>query len=164
MLPTEPGNATGARISSALIDAGGNIWALGERPDGKPWRIGIRHPRPKADRNVVAVLSGRDFTIVTSGDYERFFQRNNIRYHHIFNPATGLPARGLISATVVGPNSAEADILSTAVFVLGADQGLALVRQLPQITAMVVTPDLDVLLAGPLQSYFEFTGKEGVGR
>ncbi|HKM39447.1 MAG TPA: FAD:protein FMN transferase [bacterium] len=151
-------------IDSALIDAGGNIWTLGLRPDGKMWRIGIRHPRPEGKWKAVAVLPSRDLTIVTSGDYERYFIRDGMRYHHIFDPQTGYPAQELLSATIIGESSTEADILSTAVFVLGADRGMAVVKQLPNLTSLIVTPELHVHAAGPYKNRLELVGKEGTNR
>lgn len=151
-------------VRSALIDAGGNIWTVGIRPDGRKWRIGIRHPRPEVAGGVLAVLPSQDLTLVTSGDYERYFLKYGTRYHHIFDPHTGLPARELVSATIIGNNSAEADILSTAVFVLGADRGLALTNQLPHITTVVVKPKLQVLTAGSHETELELVYKEGEGQ
>lgn len=108
-------------VKSALIDAGGNIVAIGTRLDGRPWRVGVRHPR-KADE-VLGVLSVADRTVVTSGDYERYFTYQGRRYHHILDPRTGYPAEGLESATIVAGSSTLADLLSTSVFVLGPALG-----------------------------------------
>lgn len=114
-------------VRSGLIDAGGNIVALGTRPDGRPWRVAVRHPRK--ERTLLGVLSVVDRSVVTSGDYERYFESGGRRYHHLLDPSTGYPAQGLESATVVGSSSTVADILSTAVFVLGRDRGPAFARQ-----------------------------------
>ena len=147
-------------IRSALIDAGGNIWAIGSRPDGRPWRIGIRNPRPEHGGELLAVLPSEDLTLVTSGDYERYFIKDGVRYHHIFDPRTGRPARRAISATIVGQNSAEADVLSTAVFVLGPEKGLALIRRLGRLEAVVVTPDEKIVSTGNLEDRLEVVRRE----
>lgn len=114
-------------VSSALIDAGGNIVALGTRPGGRPWRIGIRHPRREGQ--ILGVLSVADRAVVTSGDYERFFLHGGRRYHHILDSHTGRPAEGFTSVTIVAPSSTLADLLSTAVFVLGPKDGPAFARR-----------------------------------
>jgi len=110
-----------------LIDAGGDILVSGLK-QGAAWRIAIRHPRDS--QGVVGVLSlgGKDgrVAVVTSGDYERFFEQEGRRYHHILDPRSGYPADRLVSVTVIAPTCALADALSTAVFVLGPERGLEL--------------------------------------
>ena len=104
-------------VSDALINAGGDLRALGRRGD-RPWRVGIRNPRDRdAVMAVVALEPGE--AIVTSGDYERTFQHDGRRYHHLLDPATGRPARAAQQATVLGPRGTEADAWSTALFVAG---------------------------------------------
>lgn len=129
-------------IRHALIDAGGNIVAVGTRPDGKPWRIGIRDPRGESPADTIGpVIDVQDETVVTSGDYERFLLVDGERYHHIFDPATGKPANLARSATVIAKDSYDADMLATAVFVLGPAEGLKLVEGLDDVCAMVVGAD-----------------------
>lgn len=147
-------------IRSGLIDAGGNIWALGRRPDAKPWRIGIKNPRPEHGGDLLAVVPSEDLTLVTSGDYERYFIKDGVRYHHIFDPRTGRPAQGTISATIIGKNSAEADILSTTVFVLGPEKGLELIRALGDLEAVVVTPAERIVSAGNLEDKLQIVRRE----
>lgn len=111
-----------AGVERFLIDAGGNIRAAAG-PGGAPWRIGIRHPRrPGA---LVTVIEVSDGGISTSGDYIRFFERDGVRYHHILDPRTGRPARGAVSVTVRSSTATMADVLSTAVFVMGGETGVA---------------------------------------
>lgn len=106
-------------VANALINAGGDLRALGRRGD-RPWRIGIRNPRDReAVMAVVALHPGE--AIVTSGDYERSFRHQGMRYHHLLDPATGRPARSARQATVLGPRATEADAWSTALFVAGPD-------------------------------------------
>ncbi|MCM1322409.1 MAG: FAD:protein FMN transferase [Bacteroides sp.] len=116
-------------IPRALIDLGGNIYAFGEKIVGStpsPWRVGIKNPLEPANPPIIAAeLAGK--TVVTSGIYERYFERGGVIYHHIFDPATGLPVRNnLASCTVIGESSMLADALATAVFVLGEEKGFAL--------------------------------------
>lgn len=124
-----------AGVEHALLNAGGDTRAFGDRR-GKPWIVGIRHPRV-ADA-VVTRLPIVDEAISTSGDYERFFEEDGRRYHHILNPATGEPTEGMLSVTVIGPDATMTDGLSTTLFVLGTDAGIALVETLPEYEAIVV--------------------------
>lgn len=142
-----------AGISRASVNAGGDIYLLGDR-DGRPWRIGIQHPRN--EQQVAATLLVADQAVVTSGDYERFFEQDGVRYHHIFDPRSGLPARLCQSATVVAPTAALADALSTAVFVLGPEKGLALVAQFPGAMAMVIAADGQISTSPGLQERIEW--------
>lgn len=107
-------------ISSALLNLGGNVQAIGRRPDGTPWRIGIRDPYGE---DMLGVLEVEDAAVITSGGYERFFTGEEGKtYWHIIDPATGHPAdSGLISVTVTGKEGAMCDALSTALFVMGVD-------------------------------------------
>lgn len=109
-------------IGSAFINIGGNVAALGCKPDGMPWSVGIRHPLNPAE--VLGAVAVSDCSVVTSGDYERCFQdRNGKRYHHILDPRSGYPTvSGLTSATVVAGDGLVADALSTALFVAGLDR------------------------------------------
>ena len=136
-------------VASAYFDAGGDIRVIGGKPDGTPWRIGVRHPRER--RQLIARVELRDQAIVTSGDYERFFVSDGIRYHHILDPATGFPAQGLISVTVVAKDAFTADSLSTAIFVLGLERGMALIESLPNVEAILITEDVQVHVSGGLQ-------------
>jgi len=108
-------------IESAIVNAGGDLYCLGTNAE-RPWLVGIRDPDDPD--GVIAIVEVSDAAVATSGDYERFFESEGVRYHHIINPRTGLPARHLRSATVVAPTAEEADAFATAVFVLGADRGL----------------------------------------
>lgn len=109
-------------VKSAIINLGGNIIALGKRPDGQSWRIGIQNPVKQTGRHI-AVLCLEDKTIVTSASNERFFIKDGVRYHHLIDPRTGYPAdTSLLSVTIVCENSMHADALSTALFVMGKSQ------------------------------------------
>ena len=122
-------------IQSALIDAGGDIYALGTI-HGKPWKIGIRNPRGEGN---IGALELSDMAIVTSGDYERYFEREGIRYHHILDPRTGYPARGLASVTVISPDPTLADAWSTALFVMGREDGREAMEKVSGIETLMVT-------------------------
>lgn len=117
-------SADGA-VSAGLITSGSTTLAFGEKPDGEPWRIGIEDPRD-TQAIIATVEATGDITVSTSGDYQRYFESGGIRYHHILDPATGLPARGLQSLSVIGDiPGLHSDILSTALFVAGPDAAIA---------------------------------------
>ncbi len=122
-------------INEAMISAGGDSRILGNKR-GKPWVIGIQHPRKTDELAMVLPLS--DTAISTSGDYQRFFIHNGQRIHHIINPRTGRSADQTWSATVTGTNALTTDALSTTVFVLGAEKGLALIETLEDIDAIII--------------------------
>jgi thiamine biosynthesis lipoprotein len=110
-----------------LVQAGGDMRCSGTKAQG-PWRIGIRHPR-KPDSLCGVLRFDASTAVSTSGDYERFFLAGGIRYHHIFDPGTGAPAREFCSVTVLAQRSRDADGLSTALFVLGPEKGRGLLRR-----------------------------------
>lgn len=128
-----------AGVASAAVNAGGDIGLLGEREVGQPWRIGIQHPRKSGE--LLTTLTLVDRAVVTSGDYERFFEQAGVRYHHIFDPRSGYPARGCQSVTVVAADVATADALATAAFVLGPKQGLQLLEGLTGVEGLLVAAD-----------------------
>jgi len=123
-------------IRNAIIDAGGDLRIIGARPGKDFWRIGIQHPREAGA--LLATIELRDTAIVTSGDYERFFMVDGVRYHHILDPATGQPARGCQSVTVLAATASEADACATAAFVLGPARGLAFLRARPGVRGLIV--------------------------
>ena len=122
-------------VEAGVIEAGGDIRYWGEKPDGRPWLFGVQHPR--APEQYIAVEDFGPAAIATSGDYEQYFDWEGERYHHLLDPKTGYPARASISATVWAATALDADILATAVFVLGPDQGLALVEGLPDVEGFI---------------------------
>jgi FAD:protein FMN transferase len=132
-----------------LIQSGGDLYAAGQ-PGERPWKLGINDPRG-APNDSFATLELRDRTFSTSGDYERSFVRDGIRYHHLLDPDLGRPARGCRSVTIVAPTATHADGLSTGVFILGPEAGMALVERLPDIEAVIVTGDNRVLISSGLQ-------------
>ena len=122
-------------IRHAIVTAGGDTRLLGDRR-GRPWIVGIRDPREEGEVAISLPLEGE--AISTSGDYERFFDEDGIRYHHIIRPSTGAPAEGVHSATVIGPDAVITDALSTSVFVMGVEEGLQLIGTLPDYESIVI--------------------------
>lgn len=130
-----------AGVTNALINAGGDVLVSGAK-DGRPWRVGIQHPRKKHSEYFGVVELRGDISVATSGDYERFVMHDGVRYHHIFDPKTGKPARASQSVTMIAANAALADALATAVFVAGPKKGLALLAEhYPQCAALVIDRD-----------------------
>jgi len=122
-------------IRHARVTAGGDTRVLGSRL-GRPWTVGVRHPR--ASKKMVAVIPLMDEAISTSGDYERYFDESGIRYHHIINPETGDSAREVRSVSIIGPKAVMTDALSTSVFVLGVESGLELINSMDDYEAIIV--------------------------
>ncbi|MAF66956.1 MAG: hypothetical protein CMJ84_15035 [Planctomycetes bacterium] len=122
-------------VEHALVNAGGDLKALGTK-HGELWQIAIRHPRDR--ERALAVIPISNACVVTSGDYERFFEHEGRRYHHVIDPRTGYPSEGCMSATVVAPDAAYADALATALCVLAPPEGLALVATLARVEALLV--------------------------
>jgi thiamine biosynthesis lipoprotein len=123
-------------VRNAIVDAGGDLRIIGNRPGKEYWRIGVKHPRnPGA---LLLTFDLRDTAIVTSGDYERFFEAGGVRYHHILDPSTGRPARGCQSVTVLAPTATEADACATAAFVLGPAKGITFLRARPGVRGVIV--------------------------
>ncbi|MCZ6687168.1 MAG: FAD:protein FMN transferase [Gammaproteobacteria bacterium] len=122
-------------IAHGLVSAGGDSRVLGDRR-GAPWIVGVRDPR-NSDR-VVARLPLIDEAISTSGDYERFFEEDGVRYHHIISPATGHSASEVRSVTIIGPDATMTDGLATSVFVMGVENGLQLIDSLDDFEAVIV--------------------------
>jgi thiamine biosynthesis lipoprotein len=123
----------------ALINAGGDLIALGAGPDG-PWTAGVQDPRGARGRPL-GVLSVRARAVATSGGYERFVEIDGRRYHHIVDPRAGRPADKSLSVTVLAPDAERADVWATALFVLGPREGLALCERLDDLEALFVAPD-----------------------
>jgi len=141
-------------ISSAFTNIGGNVAALGVKPDGSPWCVGIRHPRQ--EKRLIGAVLAADQAVVTSGDYQRYFiDREGKRRHHILNPNTGYPAEsGLISVTVVADSGMLADALSTLLFVAGMEKGLELLAHFPGTGAVLVDTELRVYVTRSLKTRF----------
>lgn len=142
-------------VTSALLNLGGNVHALGAKPDGSPWRIAIADPLENGNLGVMDIT---DKAVITSGGYERYFEENGETYWHIIDPKTGLPAdSGLISVTVVGTDGVLCDALSTALFVMGLEEAADLWRTSNNFEAVFVAEDGSVTVTEGLTDCFSPT-------
>jgi thiamine biosynthesis lipoprotein len=151
-----------AGVACGLVDVSGNLRFWGRKPDGWPWRLGVQHPRLAGQQIEVEDLGLP--ALATSGDYEQYFEYRGERFHHLLDPATGYPARRAISATVWAENATDADILSTAVFVLGPERGLHLIAALPRTEALVFYEEEGQLhhrASAGLEGRLRFTAVQG---
>ena len=148
------------KIKSAIINLGGNVYAVGNKPDGTSWNIGIQNPLDTRGQ-YLGTVSIVDKSVVTSGNYERYFIKDGKRYHHIFDPKTGYPSEtGIISATIVSDKSIDGDALSTSTYVLGLEKALKLVESIKGVEAIFVTEDKKVYVTSGLKGNFNLTNKE----
>ncbi len=140
-------------ISSALINIGGDILAVGGKEPDKPWRIGVEDPRDK--NSMVAVTELSDQMIFTSGDYERYIEVAGKRYHHILDPKTGYPAEGARSVTVVGKPGVTLQPFGTATFVMGIERGLQFIESKLHLSALLVDGDGKIHMTKGAEEIFQ---------
>ena len=138
-------------IKNALISLGGSsVYTIGTKPDGTSWSIGIQHPRKDRNQELAAVINLSDQALSTSGDYERFFLKDNKRFHHILNPATGYPTdNGIMGVSIVIDSNVPdsnmlADILTKTVFVSGVDKGIKFIDSIPGVSCLAITTDYKI--------------------
>ena len=130
-------------VKSAIISCGSTIAVIGEN-NGRPWRIGIKDPRHPDDLvGVISLKAGQ--ALSTSGDYEKYFEAEGKRYHHILDPFTGMPAEASRSVTIVSNDAALSDMLSTAIFVMGPKRGIPFVSNFSETYAVIVDKDGNVI-------------------
>ena len=126
-----------SNIKAGIIDASGDMTTWGNQPNGNPWKIGITNPFNR--HKMLDILSMKNAAVTTSGDYEKFILIDGIRYSHIINPKTGIPATGLTGVTVIGPNAETCNGFSTSIMVLGKENGLKLINQQKDYAALLIT-------------------------
>lgn len=136
-------------ITHAIVTAGGDSRLLGDRR-GRPWRVGIRDPRQRD--GVAMVLPLVDVAISTSGDYERYFEADGVRHHHIINPKTGKSASGVRSVTVIGPDGVTTEGLTKSVFILGPKNGIRLIDSIASVDAIVIDATGNIFYSARLRA------------
>lgn len=144
-------------VKSALVNLGGNVHAVGTKPDGTLWKVGVQNPFSPSEQ--VCILEIADKAVITSGNYERFFtDENGRKYWHILDSADGFPAdNGLVSVTIVGENGLLCDALSTALFVLGTDKAIDYWRNSADFEMMLITDDEKIIYSEGLSDFINFT-------
>lgn len=147
----------GMGIENALVNVGGNIKVLGDNPQkNRPWKVGLRHPREARGSHFTTTKLQSGETVVTSGDYERFFIKEGIRYHHIFDAKLGKPSNSdIIGVSIITDNSMNADGLSTSIFLLGSQKGLKLIEDIEGAEAVIVTKDLKIIMTEGAEEILE---------
>lgn len=128
-------------IDGYLINIGGNVRAVGNRADGSGWKVGIENPDTESDEAYIKYLQISDMSLVTSGNYQRFYTVNGVNYHHLIDPYTLMPGEKYNSVSVLCEDSGVADALSTALFLMDYDEGLSLINSMSSVEAMWVMPD-----------------------
>lgn len=142
-------------VECGLLNFGGNVLVIGRKPDGSEWNVGIQDPLGKRDQNIVGAARVSDQAVVTSGIYERGFDLDGVRYHHILDTATGWPIQNeLAGVTIIAGDAFDADALSTAVFAMGVEKGTAFIEALEGIEAIFVTRDDAVTWTSGLEDSF----------
>lgn len=131
-------------IKRALVNAGGDLYALGTDPQGEKWQIGVQDPRE--EDKIIDIIKVKDKAVATSGDYRRYFTLEGKRFSHIVNPKTGLTVQDVpMSVTIIGPDATTTDALSTGVFVLGPEEGMKLIESLPEVEGMIISEGMKKL-------------------
>lgn len=147
-------------IAHGIVSLGGNISAIGTREDGGKWKVAVQNPLDEND--YVGVLEVSDLSVVTSGGYQRYFEQDGVRYHHIIDPKNGYPANnGLLSVSIICPQGQKADVLSTALFVMGKEKALDYWRKRGGFEAVLVTEAKEVLVTSGLKESFTYHEREG---
>lgn len=143
-------------VKRAILNLGGNVYALGAKPGGEPWRVGIADP---FGEDYAAVVTVTDKAVVTSGGYQRYFEQDGVTYRHIIDPSTGKPVdNGLASVTVIGTEGLACDALSTALFVMGLDRAAEFWRTHGGFEAVFITSEGEILITSGLENIFFTNG------
>lgn len=137
-------------VADALINAGGDIRAIGESENGQ-WKVGVLHPRENGKLKDTLLL--KDLSVATSGDYRKYFVAGGKRYHHILNPSTGLPTEGVQSVTIIAPLAVDSDALATAVFVLGKKKGMEMIERLKDVEGIIIDSDGLAIYSSGVKKY-----------
>lgn len=146
-------------INSALLNLGGNVQVLGSKPDGSPWKVGIKDPEDSKNGNYLGTISVRDSAVITSGGYERYFkdEKGDV-YWHIIDPSTGYPAKsGLISATVISPKGIYCDALSTSLFIMGKEKSEQFWKENKDFDMILVSDDHEIFITSGIKDDFQLT-------
>jgi len=141
-------------VKRALVNAGGDLYALGTDRQGEKWQIGVQDPRE--ENKIIDIIKVKDKAVATSGDYRRYFSLEGKRFSHIVNPKTGLTVQDVpMSVTIIGPDATTTDALSTGVFVLGPEEGMKLIESLPEVEGMIISEGMKKLTSEGWEKFLE---------
>jgi thiamine biosynthesis lipoprotein len=146
-------------VDSAILNLGGNVLLIGSKPDGNAFKVGIQDPDVTRG-GYMGIIEGSNLSIVTSGDYERYFIEDGVKYHHILNPHTGYPAENNIkSVSIITNNSFDGDALSTSVLLMGLEKGLEFIEKTKNTEAIFITKDNEIILSKGIGDSFQLTSE-----
>ncbi|SHJ01008.1 thiamine biosynthesis lipoprotein [Dethiosulfatibacter aminovorans DSM 17477] len=147
-------------VDSAILNLGGNVLLIGSKPDGSNFKVGIQDP-DEPTGGYMGIVEGRNLSIVTSGDYERYFIEDGVKYHHILNPYTGYPVDSNIkSVSIITENSFDGDALSTSVLLMGLEKGLEFIEAKENTDAIFITKDNEIILTDGAQEIFQLKSEK----
>ncbi len=149
-------------VEQAIVDLGGNIYAMGKKNNESDWKIGIQNPFDNRG-NVVGTIEVHDKTVVTSGIYERYIEKDGVKYHHILNPKTGYPYESEIAGvSIISDKSIDGDALSTLIFTKGIEEGVKFLNEIDSVEAIFISKDKKVYLTSGMKDKFKLLNQEFV--
>ncbi len=137
----------------AMLSVGGNVRAIGSKPGDEPWKVGVQNPDLESEQTNLYILNLKDLSLVTSGDYQRYYTVDGVKYHHIIDPDTLMPSDYFTAVSIVTEHSGMADALSTSVYNMPYEEGLALVENLPDTEAIWILKDGEHRFSSGFQAY-----------
>lgn len=147
-------------VKSAIINLGGNIFVLGEKVDGNPWKVGVQNPENDGEQTI-GYVSIKNKSVVTSGVYERYFEEDGKKYHHILNPETGFPYENeILGVSILSDLSIDGDSISTTLFALGIEEGLKLIESIDGVDAIFITRDHKLHMTKGFEEIFTLTNTD----
>jgi len=148
------------KVERAIINLGGNVYAMGEKQNGASWRIGIQNPFD-ARSEYLGIVDVKDQNVVTSGVYERYYEQDGVRYHHILDVETGYPVRNsIMGVAIIAKKSIDADAMSTMVFAMGEEAGLEMVNRTEEVECIIITDQKKIIMSDGMGNKFELTNSE----